>query len=66
MQIRFTINYRTEWGENLFLHYGNGEKAAMRCINGSDGTWEVLIADAGVRDFACYHYEVEKDGRFER
>lgn len=66
MQIRFIINYRTEWGENLFLHYGNGEKAAMRCINGTDGTWEVLIADAGVRDFACYHYEVEKDGRFER
>ncbi len=66
MHIHFTINYRTLWGENLFLHYGQDGKAGMRYVPGSDGTWEVLIENADVRDFSHYHYEVEKDGRFKR
>lgn len=64
MTIRFSIEYRTRWGENLFLHYGSGSKAAMQYTG--DGLWSVQIAGADPGEFGKYHYEVEEYGCFRR
>lgn len=64
MKIRFTIEYRTQWGENLYLHYGEGEKAAMQYSY--DGIWSVIVECNDLSPFGNYYYEVEKYGCFER
>lgn len=64
MRIIFKIEYHTQWGENLFLHYGQGEKAAMQYTG--DGIWTAVTETEDLSPFCDYHYEVEKYGRFER
>lgn len=64
MQVRFTIGYHTQWGENLFLHYGEGKKAAMQYL--PDGIWTVTVECHDLSPFRSYYYEVEKYGCFER
>lgn len=64
MQARFTIEYYTRWGESLFLHYGQGKKAAMQYV--PDGRWTVLMETEDPSEFSSYYYEVEKYGSFER
>ena len=64
MKIKFSIEYRTVWGENLFIHYGKDRKAAMQYAG--DGIWSTVIEAESEAEFGSYHYEVEEYGRFKR
>ena len=64
MKLKFTIEYRTVWGENLFIRYGKDRKAPMQYAG--DGIWNAVIEAESEAEFGSYHYEVEEYGRFKR
>ncbi len=59
MKAKFTIEYRTEWGESLFLVAG-GKKYPMTW--GEGGLWSVEIDPCPKALLQKYGYEVVRDG----
>ena len=63
MKVKFNIEYRTHWGENLFLNYSaEGQPAVQVPMTTTDGVvWsaEPELPDATI----SYYYHVEENGR---
>ncbi len=63
MKVRFNIEYRTHWGENLYLNYSaEGHEAVQVHMTTTDGVvWsaEPELPDATI----SYYYHVEENGR---
>ena len=59
MKARFTIEYHTQWGENLFL-VCQGRKYPMEYCEG--GFWTVEIDKFTGAMMLDYSYEVVRDG----
>ena len=59
MKARFTIEYRTEWGESLQL-VSQDRKYPMRWCAG--GAWSVTLDPCPAALLSCYGYEVVRDG----
>ena len=63
MKVRFNIEYRTHWGENLYLNYSaEGHEAVQVPMTTTDGVvWsaEPELPDATI----SYYYHVEENGR---
>lgn len=62
MKAKFSIEYKTRWGEALLIVSGQ-QRIPMTWNDG--GIWTAEI-EAGKEFLASYHYEVEMDGVFER
>ena len=60
MNIRITIQYRTEWGESLALRIGK-RRYPMDPAYGH--TWQLQLTGRNLRDGDRYTFEVEKDGK---
>lgn len=63
MDILFSVQYNTRWGENLFLVLPCG-RFQMQYNEG--GIWRAHLRGIAPENLAKYHYEVEFNGRFER
>jgi len=59
MKLIFRIDYRTRWGENLMLRFGE-RSVAMHCV--ADGVWEAVVDAAVCECPSEYRYEVVCDG----
>lgn len=59
MTLNFSIEYKTEWGENLVLCIG-GKSYPMAYV--ADGVWECRLVRFSAKHLADYHYEVIRDG----
>ena len=63
MKVRFNIEYRTHWGENLYLNYSaEGHEPVQVPMTTTDGVvWsaEPELPDATIN----YYYHVEENGR---
>ena len=66
MKVTFNIEYRTHWGENLFLNYsvdgGAVTKEPMTTTDGVIWTAEPDLPDATIN----YYYVVEENDRVTR
>ena len=67
MKITFQVNYRTEWGENLFIIgspsvMGGGDAGKALAMNCSgDGTWSVTVDLPDSLDLIKYSYIVRRN-----
>ena len=59
MTLKFSIDYKTSWGESLVLCLG-GKKVPMTYIN--EGLWGCEVSAKDTSALALYHYEVVRDG----
>ncbi len=63
MQLIFTIEYRTQWGEQLVLCTPR-RRIPMHYIE--EGRWEALLSNFNPTRTLRYHYEVEAQGEIRR
>ena len=65
MRLKFNLNYRAAYGENLVLnvHTGSGDELRKHAMTTHDGVvWSCEIEPLKSAQFVDYHYSVERDG----
>ena len=65
MKLKFRLDYRAQYGENLVLNQitGNGDEVAKQAMTTTDGrTWKCELELANKPASIDYYYSVERDG----
>ncbi len=65
MKLKFRLDYRAQYGENLVLNQitGNGDEVAKQAMTTTDGrTWKCELELANKPASLDYYYSVERDG----
>lgn len=64
MKAKFSIEYYTEWGENIILVFADGTRVPMEYTPGA--LWKAELPECPVSALKEYHYELERNGNVVR